>query len=230
MTANFPDRRMLPSWSAGVALQNIANKTMFDSEPDIILNSFPRSGNTFLHMGLRMSWPDLVIKSHLHDIAIYNNTDESVPLISIVRNPVDAISSWTIHATSNPHGENFLNINNSINFYESHVYFASMNHNVLIIPFDDLIADILPILDFIAKKYNLGDRVMHTHEEILAASKKLSQDISEEGTEYSKRGHVPRELDPGNALVREILLGNAYKDKLAYLESLYTNAVGNSYK
>jgi hypothetical protein len=230
MTNSLPNKNVLPARSMSIALQDIANKTMFDSEPDLILNSFPRSGNTFLHMGIRMTWPNLVIKSHLHDIHMYKEANGTIPFISVVRTPLEAISSWVVHAGATPHAAHFLNVDNSIRFYEDHLTMAMANPNVMIVPFEDVSSDIISVLETIAQKYNLDDPVIHTSEDILLASKNLSQSVSQDDVEFAKRGHVPRTLDPSVNNVREILNSAHYKAKMLELESLYNKAISNSSK
>lgn len=73
----------------------------FDSQTELYFDGFPRSGNTFaLHL-ISKIWPDMHIVHHFHaiaavKIALANN----IPTFILLRDPLNAISSWYLKELS----------------------------------------------------------------------------------------------------------------------------------
>lgn len=65
---------------------------------EFIVDSYPRSGNTFLATYIKESLPkEHLIYSNLHSSTIIDDLSKNTPFIMPIRNPIDCISSWHIY-------------------------------------------------------------------------------------------------------------------------------------
>jgi hypothetical protein len=72
---------------------------------EVVINSYPRTGNTFMSYALRsayelngVAWERYPIISHTHSKYLQRlKNDKNFYQISIVRNPIDTISSFVVH-------------------------------------------------------------------------------------------------------------------------------------
>lgn len=215
MENNFPEH------AVGPKLQDMADKTMFTHQPNFIINSFPRCGNTFLHVAVRMSWPDLVIQSHIHDPALYNQADGSVPFVSIVRNPEDTLVSWMVHTL----GED-VELYNEIIAYKEHLEGAKANKNVLILPFNEVTLNTQSVLDKLEKSFNLPKRNRVDTERLLFITKVRSREATVDEERFSKQGHVPRDKHPMYDTFLSIVRSNRYVKDMEELNNLYNDLIG----
>jgi hypothetical protein len=212
MENNFPEH------AVGPKLQDMADKTMFTHQPNFIINSFPRSGNTFLHVAVRMSWPHLVIQSHIHDPALYDQADGSVPFVSIVRNPEDALVSWMIHTLGQE-----IELSGEIEGYRKHLEGAKANKNVLILPFNEVTLNTQSVLE---KSFNLPKRNKVDTERLLFITKVRSREATVDEERFSKQGHVPRDKHPMYDTFLAIVRSNRYVKDMEELNNLYNDLIG----
>lgn len=70
---------------------------------DIVIEGFPRSGNTFAVFALRDANPQLSVASHIHHHGpIRIAAKRNLPLLVVIREPVECLSSYLI---AGPHGQ-----------------------------------------------------------------------------------------------------------------------------
>lgn len=215
MENNFPEH------AVGPKLQDMADKTMFEHKPNFIINSFPRCGNTFLHVAVRMSWPYLVIQSHIHDPALYHQADGSIPFVSIVRKPEDTLASWMVHTL----GED-IELYNEIRAYKEHLEGAKANKNVLVLPFNEVTLNTKSVLDNIEKSFNLSNRVKVDTERLVLITKNLSQQATVDQDRFTKQGHIPRDKHPMYDTFLAEIRSDRYAEDMKELNNLYNDLIG----
>ena len=211
-----------PEWAIGSKLQTLAPKTMFEHDPEFIINAFPRCGNTFLHVAVRLSWPDLVIQSHVHDPSLYAKADGSIPFVSIARNPEDVMASWAVHLSS---VQENIELNQELGAYIEHLQAAKANPNVLVLPFNELTLNTNDVLDKIAKRFNMPSRIAVSNDQILEATKELSQKATVDEQKFIKQGHTPRDKDPLYDTVLSEIRQDRYATSMKELTNIYNELV-----
>jgi hypothetical protein len=198
----------------------------FVENPDFVVDGYPRSANTFLVTALNMSWPGMVVQSHSHDSKHLAAANGLVPVVSVIRNPIDAIASYAVHLSSNElNGINNLDL--LISLYGDIAKKTFDNPHVFAIPFEEITTDVAGILDLLESKYELKNRVYVSPEEILSQTQDLSKQVNLTTDSFTKRGHVPRNLDPLHSEVLEKLQGPAYEQALSNLLRLYDSILEN---
>lgn len=202
-----------------------------DAKPDFVIEAYPRSGNTFLAVALRTSWPRLNVLSHSHDPNYVNKTDGSIPVVTLARSPLEAIASTAVHlSTYLGRFKESKDLHSLIGKYGVILAAALKNPNVLVISFDTLTSDVNQVLDFLEQQYGLGEReVRKTNEELLAATYKVStRSFGTEDT-FLKRGNVPREKHAMYYEVLEALSTAEYATKISELNRMYESAIAPHY-
>lgn len=89
----------IPSlYCAGARLRRGRNREVVSRRSDLLVESFPRSGTTFLVAGLEIVCPHLRVASHVHHVAhVRRAVDIGVPTVVAVRDPVAACVSLAIY-------------------------------------------------------------------------------------------------------------------------------------
>jgi hypothetical protein len=206
--------------------QHRGNGGRFVENPDFVVDGYPRSANTFLVTALNMSWPDMVVQSHSHDSKHLAAANGLVPVVSVIRNPIDAIASYAVHLSSNEL-DGINNLDLLISLYGDIAKKTFDNPHVFAIPFEEVTTDVEGILDLLESKYELKNRVYVSPEEILSQTQDLSKQVNLTTDSFTKRGHVPRNLDPLHSEVLEKLQGPAYEQALSNLLRLYDSILEN---
>jgi hypothetical protein len=199
------------------------------ASPDFIVESFPRSANTFLVTALNMSWPNMAVQSHSHNSKHLTAANGLFPVVSIIRNPVDAIASCSVHL-SVKEPEKAKNLTGLIDLYGDLVYCAQNNPNVFVIPFEKVTSDIVGTLDLIENRYGLEKRVHLSAENILAKTSELSKMVNQDDESFTKRGHVPREIHPLYAEIVEELKNPIYAKSLINVTKIYDSLMHDFYQ
>jgi hypothetical protein len=201
----------------------------FVTNPDFVVESFPRSANTFLVTALNMSWPNMGVQSHSHNSKHLTAADGSFPVVSIVRNPLDAVASCSVHLSlKEPEkGKDLIGL---IDLYGDLAYCAQKNSNVLVIPFEKVTSDIVGTLDLIENRYGLEKRVHLSAENILAKTSELSKMVNQDDESFTKRGHVPREIHPLYAEIVEELKSPIYAESLINVTEIYDILIHDFYQ
>jgi hypothetical protein len=198
---------------------------------DLVVEAYPRSGNTFLVAAIRAAWPHLLVKSHIHNPDHVHTADGSVPVITLARNPIEAVASTSVILSTFPkriaESEDLILL---IGRYSNMLSAAARNPHVLVIPFPALIENVNKVLEVIGKKYGLGPQaVTKTNSEILDLTHRISSIASKDQDEFLKRGNVPREKSPMYYEVLERLSLPEYSNKIAELNRLYEGVIAPYY-
>jgi hypothetical protein len=196
--------------------------------PEFVVDGYPRSANTFLVTALNLSWPNMSVKSHGHDSKHLSAADGLVPVVSVIRNPVDAIASYAVHLSLyDPDRINNLDL--LIGLYGDMSKQALDNPHVLAIPFEEVVSDVAGTLDLLESKYALKNRVRVSPEEILSQTQDLSKRVNLDKEAFTKMGHVPRDKDPVHAEVLAKLQGPEHERVLSRLTKLYNSVIAQYY-
>jgi len=201
----------------------------FVTNPDFIVEGFPRSANTFLVTALNMSWPNLAVQSHTHDSKNLTTADGSFPVVSVIRNPLDAITSCSVHL-SLKEPEKATNFTRIIDLYGDLAYCAQNNPNVFVIPFEKVTSDIVGILDLIEVRYGLEKRVHVSSENIFDKTSELSKMVNQNDESFIKRGHVPRDRHPLYLEVLEELQNPIYAESISKVTEIYDSLMQDFYQ
>jgi hypothetical protein len=199
------------------------------TNPDFTVEGFPRSANTFLVTALNMSWPTMAIQSHSHDSKHLSNANGLFPVVSVIRNPLDAIASCSVHLSlKEPEkGKNFTRL---IDLYGDLAYCAQNNPNVFVIPFEKVTSDIVGILDLIEVRYGLEKRVHVSSENIFDKTSDLSKMVNQNDESFIKRGHVPRDRHPLYLEVLEELQNPIYAESISKVTEIYDSLIQDFYQ
>jgi hypothetical protein len=199
------------------------------TNPDFTVEGFPRSANTFLVTALNMSWPTMAIQSHSHDSKHLSNANGLFPVVSVIRNPLDAIASCSVHLSlKEPEkGKNFTRL---IDLYGDLAYCAQNNPNVFVIPFEKVTSDIVGILDLIEVRYGLEKRVHVSSENIFDKTSDLSKMVNQNHESFIKRGHVPRDRHPLYLEVLEELQNPIYAESISKVTEIYDSLIQDFYQ
>jgi hypothetical protein len=198
----------------------------FVENPDFVVDGYPRSANTFLVTALNMSWPDMAVKSHGHDSENLAAANGLVPVVSVIRNPVDAIASYAVHLSLHE-PDRINNLALLFGLYGDIAKKTLDNPHVFAIPFEEVTSDVTGILNLLESKYELENRVYVSAEEILNQTRDVSKQVNLTTGAFTKRGHVPRDLDPLHSEVLAELQGPAYEQALSNLTRLYDSILEN---
>lgn len=200
----------------------------FVENPDFVVDGYPRSANTFLVTALNMSWPDMAVKSHGHDSKNLAEATGLVPVVSVVRNPMDAISSYAVHL-SLYEPERVNNLALLFGLYGDMVKQALENPHVFAIPFEEVTSDVVGTLDLLEAKYELKNRIQVSPEEILGQTQDISKQVNLTTDSFTKRGHVPRDKHPIHSEVLESLQSKTYAKPMRDITRLYDEIINGYY-
>ena len=155
---------LVQSWR----LRNKKNKQfeLFSKNTDLVLEGYPRSANSFAIRAFKFPKNniDLNISNHLHSVVhIHLGIINKLPVIMLIRNPIDAVVSLNSHRTQvlihrKQDPKKFFNswdikwdFINYINFYKSSL---ELTDKMVIANFDDVIKDFGKIIIEVNKKFN----------------------------------------------------------------------------
>jgi hypothetical protein len=169
---------------------------------EVIINSYPRTGNTFMVYALRsayelnsISWNEYPIIAHTHSrhMQRLENT-KNFYQISAIRNPIDTICSYAVHSSFNDNkslkiDENVANIvNHSLDSYLKFYSEWLMNKNARMINFDTLKDDASKIISVIFKDLDINYSNKINPESVLKTLQKF--DMKNNSGIWT--GHTPR--------------------------------------
>lgn len=84
-------------YCAAVRCRPGRTRRVVGSRTDLVVESYPRSGATFLVTALELSSPEVSVASHVHHIAhIRRATQLGIPQVVIVRPPMDSVLSLMV--------------------------------------------------------------------------------------------------------------------------------------
>jgi hypothetical protein len=194
--------------------------------PDFAVEGFARSANTFLVTAINLSWPDMVVQSHSHQSSNLTAASGQFPVVSVLRNPLDAIASYAVHqSVQDP--DRARDLAAMMHVYGDIVRCAAHNPNVFVIPFEKVVFDIVGTLDLLEAKYGLVGRIYVGPEVIFSQTSDLSRRANKSEELFSKKGHVPRDRHPQYAKVLAELQSSTYEKTLRDLTKMYESIVQN---
>ena len=123
-----------------------SNRELFvKAETELVVNAFPRCGNTYFYYALKENNPSLKIAHHLHVPALtVQGLKKGKPVAIIVRNPEEAVASLLIR-------ENHITKRQALSLYKQfHKVVLENIESVLVLNFNEVISD----FDLVVHKLN----------------------------------------------------------------------------
>ena len=151
---------------------------LVNKDSEIVIEGFPRSGNTFAHVAFEYAQGrDVNIASHFHAPGqIIWGVKSNVPTLLLIREPVDAVSSLLIR-------ENYLSemqvLRWYIEFYQS--VYPYMNRLVLA-DFNEVISDFGQVMIKINKHYSTSFIPFEHSEENVQTCFRIIEDLDRQDT------------------------------------------------
>jgi hypothetical protein len=142
------DRRLLPVL---VRLTPEGASKQITGTTDLVVEGFPRSGNTFTVFALRHVYgDDLSIASHVHHPGqIKEAVHRGLPCLLVVRPPVDTLASYLI---AGPHGRP-RQVLKEYRYYHRDV--ARLLDHVVVATFDQITNDLPGVVARVAQRWSL---------------------------------------------------------------------------
>jgi hypothetical protein len=114
-------------------LRNRSN--VFASDHEVYIDGFPRSGNTFALKAFQLANPGVRVRSHRHiPTFIVQSVRRRKPGMVLLRQPMDAASSWSIHHS--------WPLRKSLAYYvDFHSVLLKYHHDLFFVAFEKVIAD-----------------------------------------------------------------------------------------
>ncbi|MDX2479901.1 MAG: hypothetical protein QNK24_06145 [Desulfuromusa sp.] len=190
-------------------------------DTEIVIEGYPRSGNTFSVVAFEQAQNRPVkIAHHLHIAAqAIAGTKRGIPVIILLRSPVDAISSLITR-------EPFITINvaleDYIRFYKS---VLPIKNKVLIARFEEVTSDFGGIIDRMNLKFNTGYKSFeHTKENVARVFSSLDDLETKNVSKLTDESKVARPSEhrkrDSERIKKELLLAD-YNHLLAIAVELY---------
>lgn len=87
-----------PSIYMRIARHRTPERDGLDGTTDVLIEGFPRSGNSFLVSWIATANPDLHIASHMHSIAhVHAALRRDLPVVVVIREPEAALASLAVY-------------------------------------------------------------------------------------------------------------------------------------
>jgi hypothetical protein len=145
---------------------------------DLCVEAYPSSANSFLCKVLRYSYEDLKIGQHTHTIAnIKIAMKYNIPVVTIIRNPLDAVSSRAVRFNTAIE----QCILEYIEFYE---FIAEHSDELIVVSFENVVNNTSEVLRTIEKKTNIILRQVDTEE-----ARKYAFSVITSAAKENKRFH-----------------------------------------
>jgi hypothetical protein len=191
-------------------------------QTELVVEGFPRSGNTFAVFALEdASGHQLVISSHVHHPAqIKYAVAHGVPTVLIVRDPVAALASYMIFGQDDRPGSV---INEYISYHRQLVPYAD---HVLICRFDDVTTDVSSLIARINRRYDMEippfNQTPENVDQVFAAISRQHRLIHRlrDPSEVAPRPSTGREV--ASEAMRHQLLDPRHKRALTEAQDLYS--------
>jgi hypothetical protein len=169
------------------------------------------------------------VQSHSHDSDKVAAADGSFPTVSVMRNPLDAIASYSVYlSVAQP--DKARNLAKLMDVYGDIVSRAANNFNVFVIPFEQVVFDVVGTLDLLEARYGLKNRVHVEQKAIVGQTTALSKKGTGSEEVFSKKGHVPRNKHPLHADVLAELQSPVYEQALSDLTKMHDSIVRNYHR
>jgi hypothetical protein len=202
-----------------------------ERDSDILIEGFPRSGNSFTYVAFARSQPEAVkVAHHLHAPAhVAEAVRLGVPALVVIRRPIDAISSLAVARPQQPLGQ----------FLREYAYFYSRVERLLdetvVATFDEVTGDFDAVMRRVNRFFGTNfatyphgpddiDECFALLEEI-SARRSTSGSVKESGVARPSTARAAAKKE-----YRDILLSDRYRvlgrDASAAYERLLGNRIG----
>lgn len=194
---------------------------------ELVIDGFPRSGNTFAVVAFQMAQDrPVAVAHHLHVPAQITRAAElHVPTMLLIRNPCDAVVSRVIR---NPHVTIEHTFREYCRFYE---YLKPYVDHYVIAPFDLVVSDFGHVIQAVNEKFGTEFALFeHTEENLQRCFARIEQmDMRNTGRDNVTSQTVSRpsqERDRMKQFVREQLERDEYAQLIADAEAIYFDFTG----
>lgn len=120
---------------------------------DLVVEGFPRSGNTFAHFAAALAEPEAQIVSRVHTPSqVIQAVRRRVPTLLVVRDPIDTIASMTVAASHVPPRSSLEE------YIHHHEALLPLVDHVVVATFDEVVTDFDSVIDALNKRFDLGFR------------------------------------------------------------------------
>lgn len=144
-----------------IALRPSRRDRVVSADTDVVVEGYPRSGNTFVVAALRVAnGPDLDVAHHFHVSGhVKRAVQMRVPTLLVVRYPVDAATSLLIQ-------QPFLNAERVLlDYVRFHEDVWPLRTGFVIAPFEVVISDLGICVDALNRRFGTSiERIEHTPE------------------------------------------------------------------
>jgi hypothetical protein len=134
-----------------------------DVHTDVVIEGFPRSGNTFAVVAFRLAQERSIhVAHHLHAAAqVVEGVRLRKPTIVLIRDPVDAVIS---HLIREPRLTPRQGLHNWVRFYR---FVAHLPHRFVLATFEEVTTDLGPVIDRLNDRFGTSfARFAHTPENV----------------------------------------------------------------
>lgn len=198
-----------------------------DKSTDIVIEGYPRSANTFaFNAFLLANKKHFKIGHHLHSSSqVISGVRRGIPVIVLIREPVDAITSFIIREPRLYIG---LAIMEYVRFYSSILAYLD---SCVVACFNDVINDFGSVINRVNLKYGKDFKNFENNSESVKACFELieSQNIDKPSRGQTSESLVARpskERDVSKEIIKSKLLSPKYRKKLLLANHLYQKISG----
>lgn len=181
-----------------------AGKVVGDNT-EIVLEGFPRSGNTFALVAFEMAQDrDVHVAHHLHAPAqIIEGVRLGLPVVLLIRNPIDAVSSFVIRHPD-------LTVKAGLRAYTSfYRHVLPCREDIVVAPFERVTADFGAVIDAVNRRFGTRfARFEQTPENVEAVFRILNR---KEQADVSRRSAG---TESGDTIARPTDQRDAAKERL----------------
>ncbi len=204
-----------------------AKKYPFDQmavskKTELCIEGFPRSGNSYAVVAFKLANPEIKVGHHLHVPAqIKKACLLNIPCLVIIRNPLDAVSSFLVFQSS-INADIYLST--YIDFYNS--VKKNIEH-ILIASFETVISDLNLVIkelnNFYDQKYRLIDNIEQRQDEIFKKLTKINDQFFKGENKKNMIPDVKRD-----ELKKKIMATVQESDKFIAAEEIYRGLLKKS--
>ena len=141
------------------ANKNPYKRMAVSRESNICIEGYPRSSNSYAVVAFHLANENVRIAHHHHVLAqIYKSMDYHIPIITVIRKPEDAITSFLIFQRS-------FNVDLYIKTYTQYYKrIISLHDQMIIADFDTVVNNFNKVINAVNVKYNSNYRIINNLE------------------------------------------------------------------
>jgi glycosyltransferase involved in cell wall biosynthesis len=194
-------------------------------ETDLVVEGFPRSGNTFAHFAATVAEPDARIVSRVHTPSqVKQAVRLMVPTLLVIRSPIPTIASLSVATTHVP----FRSVlHEYIHHYEQ---LLPLVDDVVVATFDEVTTDFDRVIDALNERFGLGFRPFgHTPDRVAEVFRRIERHHTEHWGQDRRLLPVPAE-ERGNlsARIRRDLERPEFESLVAEAQSVHDALAAHS--